>query len=199
MPEVICSNSSCNKTISFDNEWDLPSECPYCFENLEREIVGLTLIYQMNQQRIEVPASRKTILGRRGLGAEVLSKIVFNGEQVVSRNHCSIEFRDNKFYLQDEGSLNGTYYGRERIDCKNAPQVIENGGLVFLGEEPFIGLVRYKAIQGLCAQNQNLIEQPPNPTRRLRCKLGCGYETEDPRATDCPICDTANCLVNAVG
>jgi pSer/pThr/pTyr-binding forkhead associated (FHA) protein len=34
----------------------------------------------------------------------------------VSRRHAEIRRRDGRFYLHDNGSLNGTYVNRQRVD-----------------------------------------------------------------------------------
>ena len=34
----------------------------------------------------------------------------------VSRNHAVLVERDGSFYVEDEGSLNGTFVNRKRID-----------------------------------------------------------------------------------
>ena len=192
MPEIICA--TCSKRISFDSPEPL-AECPFCFERLTREVAGLTLVYQMNQQRIDVPAVERTVLGRRSFGAHVLSKIYFNGAQVVSRNHCSIELRNNQFYLRDEGSLNGTFYGPGKVDCRDAPQLIEDGSLLYLGEEPFVALVRYREPQQPPTTEQVAPSASPVAIKTYKCRLGCGYETQDPTSLDCPTCDAANSLV----
>jgi len=156
MVEVVCPN--CGKNSSFNGDSDSLAECPFCFEEIRpgqapdtskacQQITGLRLVYQINQQRIDIPASGKTVLGREAVGANVLSNIFFNGKQVVSRQHCSIEFRENGFYLQDEGSLNGTFYGANKINCRSSPQLIHNGNLVYLGEEPFLAKIETKSVE----------------------------------------------------
>jgi len=159
-----------------------------------KEIIGLTLIYQINQQQIEIHTAQKTVLGRESFGSNVLSNIFFNGKVVVSRKHCSIEFKENKFYLQDEGSLNGTYYGVNKIDCRNSPQVIENESLVYLGEEPFLARIRFKLPEKI-AQNEPF---PPQDAlkivRKYKCnESSCNFESETPQSV-CPNCDTYNSM-----
>lgn len=165
MVEVVCP--SCGKNNSVDGDSDLAVECHFCFEELKaceasdasnacQRITGLKLVYQINQQRIDIPASGRTVLGREAVGANVLSNIFFNGKQVVSRKHCSIEFRENGFYLQDEGSLNGTFYGANKIDCRSSPQLIRNGNLVYLGEEPFLAKVETESVESRIEKEKEL-------------------------------------------
>jgi rubrerythrin len=200
--EVACPN--CGKGVAAGNGASAPLECPFCFEEFDpsaaapagakgaERVSGLTLTYQINQQRIEVPAAEKTILGRGSFGANVLANILFNGKQVISRRHCSIEFRENKFYLKDEGSLNGTFYGANRADCKREAQVIENGGLVYMGEELFLARIRFAED---VARGGDDIAPRPAPARKYRCnEPNCGFESEKPE-TVCPACKTFNSLI----
>jgi hypothetical protein len=204
MSEIVCP--SCGKESSFDNGSSSPIECPFCFEEIDhsvisgvskgdQEVAGLTLIYQINQQRLEIPASGKTVLGRDSFGASILSRVFFNGKQVISRRHCSIEFRENRFYLRDEGSLNGTYYGSDKIDCKDSPQIIQNESLVYLGEEPFLAKIQSRRTEEL-VENKPPAEEPVPSNKRYRCNESmCGYETENPPRV-CPQCKTVNSFVS---
>jgi hypothetical protein len=205
MWQVACP--TCNKTSSFAERASVPAECPYCFEEVSPaavaeveqvadnggaprgRVAGLTLIYQINQQRIEVPAEGQTTLGREGFGSEVLGKIFFNGKPVISRRHCSIRFREDRFYLSDEGSLNGTFCGVGKADCKAAPRLIEDESLVYLGEEPFLAKIRFAPARVEAAT-------PPPPAaeapRAYRCKI-CG--SEFPKQHEiCPICTSFHSL-----
>jgi hypothetical protein len=202
MSDVVCPN--CGKSSFVAGAPPTSSECPFCFEELvvssvdetspeSREIAGLTLIYQINQQRIDIQASGQTILGREASGANVLSNIFFNGKQVISRRHCSIEFRDNRFYLQDEGSLNGTFYGPGKTSCRESSQVIENGELLYMGEEPFLAKVRMRSAK---VPAQSSAGEPPVQTR-YRCNESfCGHEMEIPPGDGiCPGCRAFNSFV----
>ena len=41
---------------------------------------------------------------------------IFLDDVTVSRRHAEIQRRDDKFYVQDKGSLNGTYVNRQRVE-----------------------------------------------------------------------------------
>ena len=41
---------------------------------------------------------------------------IFLDDVTVSRRHAEIQRRDGKFFVQDKGSLNGTYVNRQRVD-----------------------------------------------------------------------------------
>ena len=55
---------------------------------------------------------------------------IFLDDVTVSRNHAVLVERDGKFFVEDEGSLNGTFVNRRRID--NAP--LENGDELQIGK-----------------------------------------------------------------
>jgi hypothetical protein len=55
---------------------------------------------------------------------------IFLDDVTVSRNHAELVERDGKFFVEDQGSLNGTFVNRRRID--NAP--LENGDEVQIGK-----------------------------------------------------------------
>jgi hypothetical protein len=210
---VFCHN--CGKRNAFETDSPVPFECSFCFEIITPEIegspsqsnqisdegnesvTGLVLIYQKNQQRIRIGTSDRTFLGRKCSGAEVLAAILNrSGTPVISGTHCSIEFKDNNFYLRDEGSVNGTFYGARKISCKDSPQKIEPNSLLYLGQEPFVAIV--------VSEKPQLIEEGPNlddrPTADLvaeavslyRCnETACGLETTE-NLKECPICFTRN-------
>ena len=55
---------------------------------------------------------------------------IFLDDVTVSRNHAVLIERDGHFVVEDEGSLNGTFVNRRRID--NAP--LENGDELQIGK-----------------------------------------------------------------
>lgn len=205
MQKIICPN--CDKENTFQSRGNAPSECSFCFTSFpssititetaddSREITGLTIIYQINQQRLEISTLHKTILGRENFGAEVFSKIFFNGKPVVSRKHCSIEFKERKFYLLDEGSLNGTFYSVNKISCKTTPQVIESKSIFYIGEEAFLAQINFTED----AQKAGIVlppkESETDTVKVYRCnESGCGYENQS-FISVCPNCSTYNSLI----
>ena len=194
----------------------MPEECGYCFENFpanipildftepsvraveqnpSEEISVLILIYQINQKKIEINLSGRIVLGRKSYGADVLSDIIFHDKPVISRQHCSVEFRNGDFYLQDEGSLNGTFYGLKKISCKNSPQKIEHNSILYLGEEPFIAQIIKKQPEP-STKNEGANYCNENAVAELyRCnETTCAYETEQKEQV-CPKCNTYNSLI----
>jgi hypothetical protein len=204
MFKIVCPN--CEKEYLFQSRSNILVECSFCFETFksnisiiesletEAEITGLTIFYQKTQEIIEISLSHKVILGRENFGANVFSKIHFNGKPVVSRKHCSIEFNDGYFYLLDEGSLNGTFYGVNKLCCKTSPQIIEDKSIFYIGEEAFIAQINYKEALKL----DQKIEHAKEETKRVnhyRCnESSCGFESQTFNSV-CPNCSTYNSLI----
>jgi len=204
MLKIICPN--CDKENIFQSSGNIPSECTFCFtsfpttitisENVDnsRDVTGLAIIYQINQQCIEISTLHKTILGRDNFGSSLFSKILFNGNPIVSRKHFSIEFKEGNFYILDEGSLNGTFFGVNKINCRNSPQIIEDNSIFFVGEEPFLAKINYKDQAHIEFEEQveeNLIET--KSIKQYRCTK-CGKNFEEKSET-CPSCERFNTLI----
>lgn len=204
MFKIVCPN--CEKENSFHSRSNAPVECSFCFEQFDSslaiseskepvgEITGLTIIYQITQQRLEISTLHKTILGRENFGANIFSQIFFNGKHVVSRKHCSIEFKDGIFYLLDEGSLNGTFYGVNKLNCKNSPQAIEEKSIFYIGEEAFIAQVNSQETKSESTKEE--IEEKQEVAKSIkhyRCSY-CGNETKE-QANECESCERYNSLI----
>ncbi len=199
MFKIVCP--SCKAENKFQSRDNTPIECSFCWESIpqdtqiignedSREIIGLTIIYQITQQRIEISTLHRTVLGRENFGANVFSKIFFNGKPVVSRKHCSIEFKGGNFYLLDEGSLNGTFYGINKLSCKNSPQVIEDKSIFYIGEEAFLAQINYEEQKQETIQHTEIENKKEAKAIKLyRCNdQNCsGYESPSPFDV-CPSC-----------
>ena len=124
----------------------------------------------------------------------MFSKILYNGNKVISRKHCSIEFRDGNFYLLDEGSKNGTFYGVNKLDCKNASQIIEDKGIFYIGEEAFIAQVNYKETElGSEIDNIDSNTETSKKIKKYKCKK-CGKESDE-FVSKCSGCGFKNTLI----
>ena len=55
---------------------------------------------------------------------------IFLDDVTVSRNHALLVERDQKFFIEDQGSLNGTFVNRRRIDN----QELEHGDELQIGK-----------------------------------------------------------------
>jgi hypothetical protein len=70
------------------------------------------------------PAGERTRIGRSP------ECEIFLDDVTVSRNHAVLVERDGKFFVEDQGSLNGTFVNRRRIDN----QELENGDELQIGK-----------------------------------------------------------------
>jgi len=71
-----------------------------------------------------LPAGERTRIGRSP------DCDVFLDDVTVSRNHAVLVQRDGAFYVEDQGSLNGTFVNRHRIDSAR----LENGDELQVGK-----------------------------------------------------------------
>ncbi len=206
MYNFICENDHDNFFSEKKNQPFCCRQCSVAFEEErvievettdELEVIGLTLIYQADQKHIDIPLCDKIILGREHFGEEVFSNIQYNGKFVVSRKHCSIEFKAGNFYLRDENSLNGTFVGINKINCKDSPGIIEDNGLVFIGREPFLVKFNRKKLEKDKLSRDYINEPDKNIETNIlfRCnESGCGYESIS-FVPVCPKCTTYNSLI----
>ena len=70
------------------------------------------------------PAGERTRIGRSP------DCEIFLDDVTVSRNHAVLVELDGKFFIEDQGSLNGTFVNRRRIDN----QELENGDELQIGK-----------------------------------------------------------------
>jgi FHA domain len=70
------------------------------------------------------PAGERTRIGRSP------ECEIFLDDVTVSRNHAVLVERDGRFFVEDQGSLNGTFVNRRRIDN----QELENGDELQIGK-----------------------------------------------------------------
>lgn len=202
MLKIICPN--CSHTILFETPEKKPAECSFCFtafndpaevsevaDENRGKISGLKFIYQQNSESFTVSGD-SCIIGREHEGAQLLSGILNNGRPVISRRHCSVTFREDHYWLKDEGSSNGTFYGVNKMDCAHTVQCIEENSIIFLGKEAF--LVQYQYEEKIIQPQQQEEQQGKKKIHRYRCNEGCGFET-DTYVEICPVCSTCNSLV----
>jgi len=142
MRPVVCAN--CNSPVNHLEIKDL-DEIP----NLEiegqnkKQLDGLTLISEKTKALIEIPHSEITVLGRQNVGGEVFADI-----PQISREHCKIEYLDGNYVLTDLDSLNGTFIGQAKRDCRKRIQVkIKDNDVIYLGKEAFIVRLKYRTLK----------------------------------------------------
>ena len=84
----------------------------------------------------EIQLALPAVLGR---GREVTVSLP---QSLVSRKHCEVYESDDRLYVRDLGSLNGTFVGSERITVSELPP----------GELLTVGTVTFRAIYGEVAE-----------------------------------------------
>ena len=181
---IKCSN--CNSSIEHLEVQEISTQENEIEDKSESNLNGLVLIYQKTGEEIQLRNFEKIILGRENFGIEVLGKI-----KQISRVQCSIEFKDNKYVINDLGSTHGTYLGINKIDCEMNPnQTINDNDLIFLGREPF--LVKFivhseqEDVKHEIKEKKETDVTEPEPTKiiKYRCKE-CGTEFDE-KFDKCP-------------
>jgi len=188
MYRIICPQ--CSNPNNFETEQSRPEECCFCFTVFNQDIAvheipdqskgkltGLKLVYQQTSEFIEINGE-SNLLGREHIGSQLLSNILVNQKQVISRKHCSINLQDGKYYLKDEGSTNGTFYGVSKIDCLKEAQLIENNSILFLGREAFLAQHVYEEVKESQAEIQAEKEEQTTKPVKYRCKERYGFESK---------------------
>ena len=96
----------------------------------------LTLAFD-NGGRVELPLSKEIVLGRLDASRAVFPDIDLTNEQGmemgVSRRHARIVRRGQQVFLEDLGSLNGTFLNATRL-APELPYPVKDGDQVQLGK-----------------------------------------------------------------
>jgi len=74
--------------------------------NINQEKNKLELVLVENKE-LKIEIVNNGIIGRYHLGKEIFQKLP--NPKIISREHANIFFRDNKWYIRDLNSTNGTY------------------------------------------------------------------------------------------
>lgn len=151
---------------------------------------GLRLVYQTTGEKIIISHALETILGREQVGAEVFGKI-----PQISREHCKIEFIDNQYLVTDLNSINGTFTGISKNDCRvNPRQVLDDNSLLYLGREPFLINITHKSYNSTqpghitTVPMNKAVESEPRKNQIHKC-MSCGKEVLE-KVDVCPHCQT---------
>jgi hypothetical protein len=111
-------------TMSFTPE-DVADEASVTLEDLETE--GPALVVRSGGGRAGehfVPEGEQTTIGRSP------DCDIFLDDVTVSRKHASIVKKDGDLFIEDQGSLNGTFLNRKRIESAK----LENGDELQIGK-----------------------------------------------------------------
>jgi len=164
---VYCEN--CNSQI--DHLEVMDSEVQFSLEEeseKKKVLDGLVLTYQKTDQKIDIPHNEIIVLGRQNAGKEAFAQI-----PQISREHCKIEYLDNAYLITDLNSLNGTFLGIKRRDCrKYMQQKIQDADVIYLGKEPFQVRLKYKSVD---QRDHDLEVQMEEEIKQMRFKCrACG-------------------------
>lgn len=98
-------------------------------ENAEQ--VDEAALIRLNTREIHFITSSMTTLGNaKDNDFQIENKL-------VSRHHATVLFHKGSFYLKDEGSTNGTFIGKSKLDAKQ-PKELSNMSIFSLWDEPFM-------------------------------------------------------------
>ena len=199
--KIKCTN--CNASYEINDSTNIPTTCAHCHEDLEwkeikeqedntnAEIVNLIWTKQSDSSSFNVSKSSNALhfIGRLHHGSEFLANILKNNVPIISRKHCSIEFSEDKVFIKDEYSANGTFIGLEKINCADKKRLKDNDW-VWLATEAFTVTFEYKI------QNSSEIIKSENlENQGYRCnQCGLSFDVK-PDDNICENCGVYNSLV----
>lgn len=126
--------------ISAECETTFLSETPFHKEPIEIETgeeYNLFLLRVGTGEEIHISKSNYSI------GKDIQTMDYVLGNQSVSRNHATIYIEDNRFYLTDNGSTNGTTIEGIRVQAGERAE-LSDGDIISLGNEVFQVLLERK-------------------------------------------------------
>lgn len=128
------TNESAECETTFLSEMPLREE----FKNLDSDVeCELFLLRVGTGEQIHINKSQYSI------GKDIQTMDYVLGNQSVSRNHATIYIEDNKFYLTDNGSTNGTTIEGIRVQVGERAE-LSDGDIISLGNEVFQVLLERK-------------------------------------------------------
>ncbi len=108
-----------------EEEPEAPEETP---QEEEKIYPKLILTNVKTNDFVILPLYEETTIGRKTDNDLVLNDITISGL------HCKILYQENKVYIQDENSTNGTFVNEERISEKTE---LHKGDKLLLGKQEF--------------------------------------------------------------
>ena len=198
---IRCIN--CSAIYEIVDSSKAPNYCEHCQEELEwveigddnattkKEVVAMVWKNQRDASsfRFSKTSDDIYIIGRQYIGSEFLANILQNNVPIISRKHCSIEFSEDKIFIKDENSANGTFIGLEKINCADKKRLMDNDW-VWLATEAFTVTFEYKI------QNSSEIIKSENlENQGYRCnQCGLSFDVK-PDDNICQNCGVYNSLV----
>ena len=136
---VYCEN--CNSQVDHLEVVDADEKVNLEEESEKNKVLdGLIMTCQNSSIKVDIPHGEIVVLGRQNTGSEIFAKIPH-----ISREHCKIEYLNGQYLLTDLNSLNGTYLGIKRRDCrKYIQQKINDVDVIYLGREVFQVRLKYR-------------------------------------------------------
>ncbi len=122
--ETICSNLKGGKTIGVSEE---------LVQNSKLRSSALRLVSMNSPDRIEFVINKdEYVIGKKANACDGV--IEFN--KMVSRSHCKISSKGNKYTVTDLQSANGTFVNKVRL-MPNIPYPINNGDVIRMANSDF--------------------------------------------------------------
>lgn len=99
--------------------------------------LGLKLTIPDSGRNVEVPLTKEVNIGRLDPASASFPDVDLTGdgglEKGVSRRHAKITRRGNEVFIEDLGSINGTFLNRKKL-TPYLPQALKNGDELQLGK-----------------------------------------------------------------
>ena len=99
--------------------------------------LGLKLTIPDSRRNVEVPLAEDVNIGRLDSSIACYPEVDLTGddgqEKGISRRHAKITRHGGEVFIEDLGSMNGTFLNREKLTPR-VPQVLKSGDELQLGE-----------------------------------------------------------------
>lgn len=204
MPKLKCIE--CGEIIGYENESNRPETCTN--KNCDNQILtdwnetdqssgknykGLDLVYLKTNDKISL-IDFPSVIGVEYVGREILTQMKNSvGQNLISRRHCSLFLENNKFYICDLGSTNGTYIDNclNLIKCEHGKKYeIKENEFIILGRERFLVKFIFQVNEINEIKNEKKSNTFENETILYQC-YDCEYES-NVKLKSCPNCRAIN-------
>jgi hypothetical protein len=116
--------------------WMEREEPPEAPEEEGVSLASLRLSILGSGRDVDLPLTKEVIIGRLDPTSDCFPEIDLTSDgglkKGVSRRHAKITRRGNKVFIEDLGSMNGTFLNRKKL-TPYLPQVLKNGDELQLG------------------------------------------------------------------
>ncbi|NIG56640.1 FHA domain-containing protein [Chitinophaga sp. Cy-1792] len=142
---IVCPK--CQQDNGFDKLSNRPAACKNCGAALadslpaekQKTPVGIIITNQESNDNFILKFFELAFFGREHMG-----KTLFRPHVEISRRHFLIKLSKNQYYIQDLGSMAGTFFELDgtQTDCKE-PVPLVDGGTIILGKDRFTVNIQY--------------------------------------------------------